>query len=199
MLDALAGIGAGWRALVHISAWSGLSVGAILGLAVLVYFDPKALKAAIAGGVAVAIAWAAIVHGHSVGVADEDARLQTISNRNDARAGAAASADETALVRAIESKAKDQHNADLAGIARLKAAGASCAFDPDSGDASGVLARPGQAGAGAVDGKAQPAGNAGAPDKGAAGASSRRGLPFPLVSGAGLPRKGHGGNAAPDG
>ncbi|NEU94829.1 hypothetical protein [Bradyrhizobium uaiense] len=198
MFSALEAIGAAWRTVAHISAWSGLSLGALAACGALFYFDPLARRVAIAGAGVVLVGWVCLIHGHSVGAADERARLQTLSDHADARAATAASADEKALVSAIESKAKDQHDADLAEIARLKAAGASCAFDPD-GDASGLRAQPGDAGASTAGGKAKSAGNAAPPDKGTPGAASGRRVLFPLVPRSWLPGKGHHGDAAADG
>jgi len=56
-----------WADLLHVLAWSGLSLGALAGLALLVYLVPTMLKPAIGIAVAVVLAYACIMHGNMVG------------------------------------------------------------------------------------------------------------------------------------
>ena len=70
MFEGLQDIAAAWRTIAHLSEWTGLSVGALAGLAALAYFVPLARRIAIAAGLSVAIAWAALMHGDAVGRAD---------------------------------------------------------------------------------------------------------------------------------
>jgi len=199
MFEGLQAIGAAAGAIAHVAEWSGLSVGALAACGAVIYFVPFARKFAIAAAAAVLIAWACLTHGHSVGVADEDAKLKTISDQADARAADRARTDETALVSAIEAKAKAQHDQDAAEINHLRSLGvaAVCAFNPD--DPGGVFGAAQKDGAGTVNGDANLAAGAKAPHEGAPGASSGRHVPLSVVWRGWLQGKGHQGDAPPHG
>lgn len=65
-----------WRDAAAVVAWSGLSLGALAGCGALIYFVPLARKVAIAGAVAVVIAYVSTIHGNKVGLADGKAEIQ---------------------------------------------------------------------------------------------------------------------------
>jgi hypothetical protein len=82
MYDGLRNILAAWREILHISAWTGLSLGALAGLAALFYFVPLARKLAVAGAITVLVGWFGLIHGDAVGRADVQMQW------NDAKAAA---------------------------------------------------------------------------------------------------------------
>ena len=53
MFESVSGFFSAWRAVFHISAWTGLSLGALAAIAAVVWYDPRLLKPAI--GVAVLV------------------------------------------------------------------------------------------------------------------------------------------------
>jgi hypothetical protein len=61
---------AAWRTIVHISEWSGLSIGALAAGAALVYLVPPARKLVIIGAITVLVGWVCLIHGDKVGRAD---------------------------------------------------------------------------------------------------------------------------------
>ena len=61
---------AAWRAMLHVSEWTGLSLGALAGLAALIWFVPLARQLAIVGMLLVFAAWIGLVHGEATGRAD---------------------------------------------------------------------------------------------------------------------------------
>ncbi len=177
-----------------VALWSGLSIGTIAGLGALFYFVPLARKLAVQVAIIVIVAWSCLMHGHIRGVADEDSKLQTLSDSDDKSAAKQAAKDEKARADAIEAKAKDQHATDLAEISRL---GAGCSFDPG---VDGVQPSGGDAPTGAaVNHKPKPAAVAKAALKSGAGAATRQGLRFPVVWPSWLQGKKPGGDASADG
>jgi hypothetical protein len=62
--------------LLHILAWSGLSLGALAGLALLVYLNPAMLKWAIGFAALVILAYVCVMHGNAVGNASGRAAVQ---------------------------------------------------------------------------------------------------------------------------
>lgn len=199
MIEGLQAIGAAWSSILHIAEWSGLSLGALAAIAVVVYLEPRLLKPAIIAVIAIALVYGGTIYGDVTGRADEDAKLKIISAEADARAAQAASEDEASRVSAIEQKAKEQHDQDLAEIARLSANNPpDCGFDPDT---AGGLRQPSGAGqaAGAVGGKAQPAAGAEPAHEGASAAADRHGLHLPLLWHRRMQGQGHRGDAAAHG
>ena len=77
---------AAWRTLAHLSAWSGLSIGALVGLGLLAWYVAPVRRLAITGALVVVALWIGLLHGDAVGRAD----LQT--QWNAARLAAAAAA-----------------------------------------------------------------------------------------------------------
>ncbi len=65
---------AAWREILHISEWTGLSVGALAAMAFIVYLDPRLLKPALIAGGVVAIAYFSMIYGDKVGRADVQAQ-----------------------------------------------------------------------------------------------------------------------------
>lgn len=80
MLEAFAA----WRTVLHVSEWTGLSVGALAVIGLLVYLDPRLLKPAIAAAILVAVALGGVLYGDRTGRADVTAQW------NDAKAAAEA-------------------------------------------------------------------------------------------------------------
>lgn len=74
MFEMLADAAAAWRTVVHVSEWSGLSIGALVAGAGLVYLLPAARKAAILGAILVVACWICLIHGDRVGRADVEAQ-----------------------------------------------------------------------------------------------------------------------------
>lgn len=184
-----------WHSVVFVSEWTGLSVGALAGLAALFYFVPLARKLAIQGAILVVVAWACLMHGHLVGVSDEAAKLQILSTLDDNRDATEAAADDKARAADIESKASKQHEQDLAEIERLKTAGDGCAFDPGPDGvqpSAGILAKP-------VSNKAKPTSLAKPTHKSTTGPKAGQGLQLPVGWPSWLQGKGHSSNAPSDG
>lgn len=199
MFEAFDAIATAWRTVLHLSEWSGLSVGAVIGLGLLVYLDPAARNLALAAGLAVAIGFSCVVYGDSTGRADVQAQWDAEKAEAAEKAAAAARTavnDDTARAGAIEAKAKEQHEKDLAEIARLKQSNA-CVFD--DGDVAARSVRNGKPASAAVPVPvAKPAG-AKADHEGAADPAPRPGLWLSLVRGFGLQGKGRSGDASPNG
>lgn len=65
---------AAWRTVLHISEWTGLSIGALAGAVALFIFVPTARQIAILAGAAVVIAYFAVVYGDTKGRADVKAQ-----------------------------------------------------------------------------------------------------------------------------
>lgn len=74
MFEALQTAAAGWRTFVHVSEWSGLSIGALVAGAALVWFVPPARKLVVLGSILVLVGWLCLVHGDRVGRADVHAQ-----------------------------------------------------------------------------------------------------------------------------
>jgi len=74
LFEALQTAAAGWRTIVHVSEWSGLSIGALAAGAALVYLVPAARKLVILGAILVLLGWFCLLHGDRVGRADVHAQ-----------------------------------------------------------------------------------------------------------------------------
>jgi hypothetical protein len=74
LFEALQTAAAGWRTIVHVSEWSGLSIGALAAGAALVYLVPAARKLVILGAILVLVGWFCLLHGDRVGRADVHAQ-----------------------------------------------------------------------------------------------------------------------------
>jgi hypothetical protein len=197
MFDGIKAVAAAWREVLHISEWSGLSAGALVGLGFLVYLVPLARQFAGVAALFIVTGWGALIYGDHIGRADLQAQWNAEKAQREKMATDAdrkAAADETARASAIEAKAGDQHAKDLAEIEQLRAAPA-CVF----GDADlepGVLrasSRP------TAHGAKPAAAGAKAADKGAAAAPSRHGLFVSLVRHLRLQGRGSASHAAPHG
>lgn len=89
-----------WREILHVSEWTGLSVGALAGLGALFYFVPLARKLAIAAAVTVLVGWGGMIHGDAVGRAD----LQKQWDAAKAAATAAQNARDAEVEKELEQK-----------------------------------------------------------------------------------------------
>ena len=108
MFEAVTAAVAAWREVLHVSEWTGLSIGALAGLGALIWFVPLARRLAIAGIVLVLVAWASLVHGDAVGRAD-------LQQQWDA-ARAAAEAAQVARDAAIEQRLAQTYQPQLAEL-----------------------------------------------------------------------------------
>jgi len=62
-----------WREILRVSEWTGLSLGALAGLAAVFYFDPALRKLAVRGAIAIAVAYVLALYAYHVGGADKQA------------------------------------------------------------------------------------------------------------------------------
>ena len=108
MFEWIESAGAAWRTIVHISEWSGLSIGALAAGAALLYFFPQARKLVIAGAVLVLVGFVCVIHGDRVGRADVEAQWA------DARKAAIAAEQERKIM--IEQQLERQYKPQLAGL-----------------------------------------------------------------------------------
>jgi hypothetical protein len=74
MFEALETAASAWRTIVHVSEWSGLSIGLLAAGAALVAFVPIARKPVIAAAVLVMVGYVGLIHGDRVGRADVHAQ-----------------------------------------------------------------------------------------------------------------------------
>lgn len=74
MFEILKDVAAAWRTIVHVSEWSGLSIGLLVVIVVLVYCVPSLRKAALIGAGVVFLGWLCVIHGDRVGRADVEAQ-----------------------------------------------------------------------------------------------------------------------------
>jgi hypothetical protein len=100
MLETIGAGLAAWRQLLHLSEWTGLSLGALAGLGALAWYVAPMRKLAIVGGLAVAAGWAGLVHGDAVGRAD----LQKQWDAAKLAAAAAARQRDAAAAQDLEAK-----------------------------------------------------------------------------------------------
>jgi len=70
MFEGLQDIAAAWRTILHVSEWSGLSIGALAAGALLIYLVPASRKLVILGAILVLVGWICLIHGDRVGRAD---------------------------------------------------------------------------------------------------------------------------------
>jgi hypothetical protein len=70
MFEFFGGIFAAWREVAHISEWTGLSLGVLAAIALLVYLNPTLLKPAIGIGVAVIVGYCTLIFGYHQGASD---------------------------------------------------------------------------------------------------------------------------------
>ena len=70
MFEVLGDIASGWRTILHISEWSGLSIGTLaIGVFLFIYV-PLARKAVILVAIGALISLVSVIHGDRVGSAD---------------------------------------------------------------------------------------------------------------------------------
>lgn len=100
-----------WREVLHVSEWTGLSIGALAGLAALFIYVPFARRLAIEGAIVVAVGWFCLVHGDKVGRADVEVQWA------DARAAAIAAEQERDAM--VEQNLEQTYQPKLAELARL--------------------------------------------------------------------------------
>lgn len=100
MFEGIAGLLAVWRTVLHVSGWTGLSVGALAAIALVVYLNPALLRPAIRAAVVIAVAYAGVLYGDATGRADVEAQWK------DAREAAIAAEQErdAAIAEGLERK-----------------------------------------------------------------------------------------------
>lgn len=84
MFEILDAITQAYREVAHLAEWTGLSIGIIVGLGALVYFDPALRKIAIRIAVGVICAYLLTMYAYHIGIADKKAEW----DRANARAAA---------------------------------------------------------------------------------------------------------------
>lgn len=98
-----------WREVVHLSEWTGLSVGALAGLGALAWLFPPARALAIVAGVAVATGYGGVITGNHTGRADVQAQWDVAK----AAAAAASKAEDADAQKALDAKYLKAQNDDL--------------------------------------------------------------------------------------
>jgi len=93
-----------WHQVAAISAWTGLSIGMLAGLALLVWLDPRLLRLAIFGAILVAVGYFAEIHGNAVGLADGKAEVQAQWDQAKIDAEKQRVARDAEIAREIEAK-----------------------------------------------------------------------------------------------
>lgn len=106
-----------WREVLHVSEWTGLSVGMLAGLGALAWFVPPARTLAIAAGAAIAIAYGGLVIGNHTGRADVHAEWDAANER----AKAAAAVEDADAKAALDAKYLQTQNDSAAYAADLQA------------------------------------------------------------------------------
>ena len=61
---------AAWRTVLHVSEWTGISLGALAALAAVVWFEPWLLKPAIKAAIVLAVGYAGVLYGDATGRSD---------------------------------------------------------------------------------------------------------------------------------
>lgn len=89
-----------WREVLHVSEWTGLSVGVLAGLGALAWFVPPARTLAIGAGVAVALGYGGLMYGNHTGRAD----VQLEWDAANARAKAAAATEDADAQKTLDAK-----------------------------------------------------------------------------------------------
>lgn len=74
MFDSLRHLAVAARGVEHFAAWTGLSVGALLMIAVVAYVFPSTLRLGIRLGIAVALLYGATLYGNATGRGDVEAQ-----------------------------------------------------------------------------------------------------------------------------
>jgi hypothetical protein len=104
MFEVLAGIASAWREILHVSEWTGLSVGALAVLAALFVYAPPVRGFVGFAAIAVVAAYIGSVFGESRGLADGRAEVQVRWDAARRKAAAAAIARDTSIENSLEAK-----------------------------------------------------------------------------------------------
>lgn len=131
----LAFIAQTWREALFVSEYTGLSIGLLVALAVLVYFDPLLRTVAIRIGIAIILAYCVLMYGHHAGVVEVQAAWDAANAQaakqskqrdlNEAKAAGADAAEQTTDLQG-------QQKSDQEQIDALRKADADC--HPITGD-----------------------------------------------------------------
>lgn len=70
MFEVLETAAAAWRTIMHVSEWTGLSIGALGAGVALVIYVPAARRFVIFGAYSVVLGWLCLIHGDRTGSAD---------------------------------------------------------------------------------------------------------------------------------
>jgi hypothetical protein len=104
MFEVLAGIASAWREILHVSEWTGLSVGALVVLALLFVYAPPVRSFVAFAAIAVVAAYIGCVFGESRGLADGRAEVQVKWDAARRKAAAAAVARDASIENSLEAK-----------------------------------------------------------------------------------------------
>ncbi len=74
-------IAGAWREILHISEWTGMSVGALAGAAAIIYLDPTARVFAIRAAIFVTVAYIGALYAYHLGTADKQAQWNAANAR----------------------------------------------------------------------------------------------------------------------
>ena len=104
MLEVLEGIASAWREILHVSEWTGLSLGALLALTALFVYVPGIRSFVIVAAVAVVAAYVGSMLGEAQGLADGRAQVQTRWDAARKKAAGAAVARDGSIEASLEAK-----------------------------------------------------------------------------------------------
>lgn len=111
MFNAVIDAAASWRGILHVSEWTGLSLGALASIALLVYLDPRVLKPAILLAIGLLLLYGGTLYGDHTGRADVEAQWA------DAREAAIKADQERDTM--IEQKLEAKYQPQLAALQKL--------------------------------------------------------------------------------
>jgi hypothetical protein len=103
-----------WREVVHLSEWTGLSIGALAGLALLAFYLPTLRRGAVKAAAVVVLLLAALTYGNHTGRADLQkqwdaarARAELAQQLRDHDAAAALEAKYQPVIAGLQAQADD--------------------------------------------------------------------------------------------
>jgi hypothetical protein len=106
MFEAVSVAFQGWREVLHISEWTGISIGALGLLAFGAYMLPETRALAIRTAIVVAVGYVGLLYGDHTGRADVTAQWDAAN----AKAKAAAAAEDASAQKDLDAKYLQQQN-----------------------------------------------------------------------------------------
>jgi len=123
-----------WREILHVSEWTGLSVGTLAGLALLAWYVPGARTLAACAAVAIVCIYGGELHGNAVGRAEVKAEWDAA----EAKAEAERKARDAQIAADLEAKYAPQIAAGkaddaqaLSGLIAAIGSGPACPLGPE--------------------------------------------------------------------